>query len=62
MNIKNFTPYTNKGAKLEWGIYQTGVSYWKRKHGDKPYPNMVVYFDEINLGSTKEKVTKKLGN
>ena len=62
LNIKNFTPYTNKGAKLEWGIYQTGVSYWKRKHGDKPYPNMVVYFDEINLGSTKEKVTKKLGN
>ena len=54
--------YKRQGAKLEWGIYQTGVSYWKRKHGDKPYPNMVVYFDEVNLGSTKEKVTKKLGN
>ena len=62
LNIKTFTPYTNKGAKIEWGIYQTGVSDWKRKHGDKPYPNMVVYFDEVNLGSTKEKVTKKLGN
>ena len=31
LNIKTFTPYTNKGAKLEWGIYQTGVSYWKSK-------------------------------
>ena len=57
-----FTPYTNKGAKIEWGFYQTGVSYWKREHGDKPYPSMVVYFDEVNQGNSKEKVTKNLGN
>ena len=62
LNIKTFTPYTNKGAKIEWGIYQTGVSYWKREHGDKPYPSMVVYFDEVNQGSSKEKVIKNLGN
>ena len=62
LNIKTFTPYTNKGAKLEWGIYQTGVSYWKNKNGDKPYPSMVVYFDEVNQGSSKEKVIKNLGN
>jgi len=62
LNIKTFTPYTNKGAKLEWGIYQTGVSYWKRKNGDKPYPSMVVYFDEVNQGTSKEKVVKNLGN
>ena len=61
-NIKTFTPYTNKGAKLEWGIYQTGVSYWKSKNGDKPYPSMVVYFDEVNQGTSKEKVVKNLGN
>ena len=62
LNIKTFTPYTNKGAKLEWGIYQTGVSYWKSKNGDKPYPSTVVYFDEVNQGSSKEKVIKNLGN
>ena len=62
LNIKTFTPYTNKGAKLEWGIYQTGVSYWKKEHGDKPYPSMVVYFDEVNQGTSKEKVVKNLGN
>mgnify|MGYP001189546978 CR=1 FL=1 len=62
LNIKTFTPYTNKGAKLEWGIYQTGVSDWKRKHGEKPYPAMVVYFDEVNQGNSREKVTKNLGN
>ena len=62
LNIKTFTPYTNKGAKIEWGIYQTGVSDWKRKHGDKPYPNMVVYFDEVNQGNSKEKVIKNLRN
>ena len=61
-NIKNITPYTKRGVGLDFGIYQTFVSGWKREHGDKPYPNMVVYFDEVNLGSTKEKVTKKLGN
>ena len=60
-NIKNITPYTKRGVGLDFGIYQTFVSGWKREHGDKPYPNMVVYFDEVNLGSTKEKVTKKLG-
>ena len=48
--------------RLEWGIYQTGVSDWKRKHGDKPYPNMVVYFDEVNQGNSKEKVIKNLRN
>ncbi|MDA8764521.1 polysaccharide lyase [Candidatus Pelagibacter bacterium] len=62
LNIKTFTPYTNKGAGLDWGIYQTGVSYWKNKNGDKPYPSMVVYFDEVNQGNSKEKVTKNLGN
>ena len=62
LNIKTFTPYTNKGAKLEWGIYQTGVSYWKSKNGDKPYPSMVVYFDEVNQGNSKEKVIKNLRN
>ena len=62
LNIKTFTPYTNKGAKIEWGIYQTGVSYWKREHRDKPYPSMVVYFDEVNQESSKEKVIKNLGN
>lgn len=62
LNIKTLTPYTNKGAKLEWGIYQTGVSDWKRTHGKKPYPPMIVYFDEVNQGYTKEKVTKNLGH
>ena len=61
-NIKNITPYTKAGVELNFGIYQTFVSGWKREHGDKPYPNMVVYFDEVNLGTTKEKVTKNLGN
>ena len=61
-NIKNITPYTKRGVGLDFGIYQTFVSGWKRGHGEKPYPNMVVYFDEVNLGSTKEKVTKNLGN
>ncbi len=61
-NIKNITPYTKRGVGLDFGIYQTFVSGWKREHGEKPYPNMVVYFDEVNLGSTKEKVTKNLGN
>ena len=37
-------------------------SYWKNKNGDKPYPSMVVYFDEVNQGNSKEKVTKNLGN
>ena len=32
----------------------------KSKDGDKPYPPMVVYFDEVNLGSTKEKVIKNI--
>jgi len=62
LNIKTFTPYTNKSAKLEWVIYQTGVRYWKRKTGDKPYPSMVVHFDEVNQGTSKEKVVKNLGN
>ena len=61
-NIKNITPYTKRGVGLDFGIYQTFVSGWKRENGDKPYPNMVVYFDEVNLGSTKEKVTQNLGN
>tara|TARA_A100001035_G_scaffold183364_1_gene145994 strand:+ start:235 stop:1041 length:807 start_codon:yes stop_codon:yes gene_type:complete len=61
-NIKNITPYTKRGVGLDFGIYQTFVSGWKRKHGDKPYPNMIVYFDEVNLGLTKEKVTKNLRN
>lgn len=61
-NIKNITPYTKAGVELNFGIYQTFVTGWKREHGDKPYPNMVVYFDEVNLGTTKEKVTKNLGN
>ena len=61
-NIKNITPYTKRGVGLDFGIYQTFVSGWNREHGDKPYPNMVVYFDEVNLGSTKEKVIKNLGN
>ena len=61
-NIKNITPYTKRGVGLDFGIYQTFVSAWKRQKGNKPYPNMIVYFDEVNLGLTKEKVTKKLGN
>ena len=60
-NIKNITPYTKAGVELNFGIYQTFVTGWKREHGDKPYPNMVVYFDEVNLGTTKEKVIKNLG-
>jgi tryptophan synthase beta subunit len=32
------------------------------KNGDKPYPSMVVYFDEVNQGTSKEKVVKNLGN
>ena len=62
LNIKNITPYTKRGVGLDFGIYQTFVSGWKREHGDKEYPNMVVYFDEVNLGTSKEKVTKNLGN
>ncbi len=62
LNIKNITPYTKRGVGLDFGIYQTFVSGWKREHGDKDYPNMVVYFDEVNLGTSKEKVTKNLGN
>ena len=61
-NIKNITPYTKAGVELNFGIYQTFVTGWKREHGDKPYPNMVVYFDEVNLGTTKEKVIKNLRN
>ena len=61
-NIKNITPYTKRGVGLDFGIYQTFVSGWKREHGEKPYPNMVVYFDEIIFVATKEKVTKNLGN
>ena len=41
-NIKNITPYTKRGVGLDFGIYQTFVSGWKREHGEKPYPNMVV--------------------
>ena len=62
LNIKNITPYTKRGVGLDFGIYQTFVSGWKREHGDKDYPNMVVYFDEVNLGTSKEKVIKNLGN
>ena len=62
LNIKNITPYTKRGVGLDFGIYQTFVSGWKREHGEKDYPNMVVYFDEVNLGTSKEKVTKNLGN
>ena len=61
-NIKNLTPYTKRGVGLDFGIYQTFVSGWKRKNGDKPYPNMIVYFDEVNLGTSKNKVTKNLRN
>ena len=61
-NIKNLTPYTKRGVGLDFGIYQTFVSGWKRVHGDKNYPNMVVYFDEVNLGTSKEEVTKNLRN
>jgi hypothetical protein len=62
LNIKTFKPKTKKWAKIERGIYQTGVSYWNKEHGDKPYPTMVVYFDEVNQGNSKEKVTKNLRN
>ena len=62
LNIKNITPYTKRGVGLDFGIYQTFVSGWKREHRDKPYPTMVVYFDEVNLGTSKEKVIKNLGN
>jgi hypothetical protein len=61
-NIKNVTPYTKKGVGLDFGIYQTFVSGWKREHGNTPYPSLVVYFDEVNLGTSKEKVVKNLGN
>ena len=47
---------------LDFGLYQTFVSGWKREHGNKDYPNMIVYFDEVNLGTSKEKVTKNLRN
>ena len=43
-------------------VIKTFVSGWKREHSNKPYPNMTVYFDEVNQGNTKEKVTKNLGN
>ena len=61
-NIKNVTPYTKKGVGLDFGIYQTFVTRWKREHGNKPYPSMVIYFDEVNLRTSKEKVVKNLGN
>ena len=61
-NIKTLTPYTKRGVGLDFGIYQTFVSGWKREHSNKPYPNMTVYFDEVNLGTSKDRVTKNLGN
>ncbi len=62
LNIKNITPYSKRGQGLDFGIYQTFVSGWERKHGNKKYPNMVVYFDEVNLGTTRKEVTKNLRN
>ena len=62
MNIKNITPYTKKGVGLDFGIYQTFVSGWKREYGDKEYPSMVVYIDEVNMGTSREKVAKNLRN
>ena len=39
------------------GIYQTWVNRWdENKRGDKPYPNMVVYFDEVNQGKSRKRL------
>ena len=62
-NVKHSNWRVQYGANITmqiWSRFSNDVM--KREHGNKDYPYMVVYFDEVNLGTSKEKVTKNLGN
>ena len=56
--------YINLYYMKKISLKNSRLLYKKCKGHSKPVevPTTVVYFDEVNLGSTKEKVSKKLGN
>ena len=51
-----------KSSKVyfKFGIYRSFMIRWRNKNNLQDVPSQVLYFDEVRIGKTKEKVVGKL--